>query len=180
VRSADLRAIPRAVLGRPFRAAQVHTRGPEWILRASCVPRWRGWPPKAAGGGCLLVLPLQGAFNGAAFPRAASRVPRDLPRAILNRPFRAAGTGTQYRRIREQPSASQVGAAPRGCPPVRTGTRCRAADGAWNMSPFLPGVFRLCGLGALCGQSLELDLVPESLGAPFSSSARLPSGSGFE
>jgi hypothetical protein len=22
-----------------------------WILPASCVPRWRGWPPKAAGGG---------------------------------------------------------------------------------------------------------------------------------
>ena len=115
-----------------------------------------------------------------AFPGAASRVPRDLPRAILGRPFGAAITDAQYRRIREQPSASQVGAAPRGCPPVRTGTRCRAADGAWNMSPFLPGVFRLCGLGALCGQSLELDLVPESLGAPFSSSARLPSGSGFE
>ena len=32
----------------------------------------------------------------------------------------------------------------RGCPPVRTGTRCRAADGAWNMSPFLYGVGQ-CG-----------------------------------
>ena len=28
---------------------------------------------------------------------------------------------------------------------VLTGTRCRAGDGAWNMSPFLSGVFNLCG-----------------------------------
>ena len=27
----------------------------------------------------------------------------------------------------------------RGRPPVRPGTRCRAGDGAWNMSPFLSG-----------------------------------------
>gem|GEM_PF-6054769 len=32
-----------------------------------------------------------------------------------------------------------LGAAPRGCPPVRTGTRSRAGDGAWNMSPFVAG-----------------------------------------
>jgi len=32
-----------------------------------------------------------------------------------------------------------VGAAPRGCPPVRTGTRRRAGDGAWNMPLFVAG-----------------------------------------
>jgi len=28
---------------------------------------------------------------------------------------------------------------------LESGTRCRAADGAWNLSPFLYGVFTLCG-----------------------------------
>jgi len=35
--------------GRRLEHVPVHARG--WILPASSVPRWRGWPPKAAGGG---------------------------------------------------------------------------------------------------------------------------------
>jgi len=42
---------PGAILGRPFRAARTGTRGRGWLLPVSSVPRWRGWPPKAAGGG---------------------------------------------------------------------------------------------------------------------------------
>ena len=51
-----------------------------------------------------------------------------------------------------------------GCPEsrdhrlrVQPGTRCRAGDGAWNMSPFCFGVLKLCDLGALCGQSLPMN-----------------------
>jgi len=48
-----------------------------------------------------------------------------------------------------------LGAAPRGCPPVRTGTRCRAGDGALG-SPSASsalGCRRIaCGTGALAGQ----------------------------
>ena len=40
-----------AIPGRPVGAARTGTRGRGCILAPSCVPRWRGWPPKAAGGG---------------------------------------------------------------------------------------------------------------------------------
>ena len=105
----------------------------------------------SAGSALLLDLSARAALAGrfqweGAFPGAASRVSRDLPRAILGRPFGAAHP------------LPHVGAAPRGCPPVGTGTRSRAGDGAWSMSPFLSGVFKL---SVLCGQSL-LDPVPGS------------------
>ena len=63
----------------------------------------------SAGSALLLDLSARAALAGrfqweGAFPGAASRVPRDLPRAILGRPFGAA------HRI------PRVGAAPRGCP----------------------------------------------------------------
>ena len=35
--------------------------------------------------------------------------------------------------------ASRSGVEPASSPVIRTGTRSRAADGAWNMSPFMPG-----------------------------------------
>ena len=69
-----------------------------------------------------LVLPLQGASNGGrAFPGAASRVPRDLPRAILGRPFRAARTQTHDRGVGFSralcPPRPGTGSCPVLCPP---------------------------------------------------------------
>ncbi len=63
---------------------------------------------------CGISIALSGLCpSGVEFPGATSRVPRDLPRVILGRPFGAAITRAQCRRIRDCPSASPC----RGSPP---------------------------------------------------------------
>ena len=100
-------------------------------------PRGRKAPAPVSPGADSAVLlslfcsscPFRALLMGGAFPGAAPRVPHGLPRAIPGRPFGAAGTGAQCRRVGAGHRNPRVGAAPRGCPPVQTGTRSRAGDG---------------------------------------------------
>ncbi len=80
----------------------------------------------SAGSALLLDLSARAALAGrfqweGAFPGAASRVPRDLPRAIHGRPFRAARTQTHDRGVGFSralcPPRPGTGSCPVLCPP---------------------------------------------------------------
>ena len=130
LRTADLRAElnPRAILGRPFGAARTGTRGRGWILPASSVPRWRGWPPKAAGGGFeprnfgqgMQICPTPFGVG----PLGLSGIPCSLS---TGPPSGSTGDTVSRRGGAWNMSPFLSGAGPAPSPNVQTGTRCHAA-----------------------------------------------------
>jgi len=64
----------------------------------------------------------------------------------------------------EQPASGFMWTLDRPFGAVRTGTRCRAADGAWNMSPFLYGVGQ-CGPRDAISRGVSRLVLPGGLAA---------------
>ena len=182
LRTADLRAElnPRAILGRPFGAARTGgqrrrirdcpsaspCRGsPPWLPirfeRGHVVAPGTNSVPKGLTLGAPLISgPNPGLFSVA--PLGLQEQARVAGDGFFPPLLSPAGGGGRRRRPGVDLNPAILGKGCRfvqphsglgrwGCPesrvhrlrgrpPVRPGTRCRAGDGAWNMSPFLSGV----------------------------------------